>query len=124
MSAALGLNVRTVVSLHLWDLFRTRALGEPCSEVVRRTGRHTAYRRARHRGHADAHGRLVRIPAGAKDGKVKHAIRPVMAGQVPPPGGGCGGWSADRECRSQTDTPGKNALPGGRARRCPRGENA
>ena len=50
MSAALGLKVRTVVSLHLWDLFRTRALGEPGSEGVRRTGRHTAYRKARHAG--------------------------------------------------------------------------
>jgi hypothetical protein len=46
----LGLKVRTVVSLHLWDLFRTRAQGKPGSEGVRRTGRHTAYRRARHAG--------------------------------------------------------------------------
>src|SRR6516164_849613 len=82
MSAALGLKVRTVVSLHLWDLFRTRAQGEPGSEGVRRTCRHTAYRRAA-RGHADAHGRLVRIPAGAQDGKVKQAIQPVMAVLVP-----------------------------------------
>ena len=50
MSAALGLKVRTVVSLHLWDPFRTRALGEPGSEGVRRTCRPTAYRRARHAG--------------------------------------------------------------------------
>jgi hypothetical protein len=42
----LGLKVRTVVSLHLWDLFRTRALGEPGSEGVRRTGRHATSRRA------------------------------------------------------------------------------
>src|SRR5437667_6796744 len=77
MSAALGLKVRTVVSLHLWDLFRTRALGEPGSEGVRRTGCHTASLRARHRGHADAHGRQVRIPACAWDGKAKHAIRPT-----------------------------------------------
>jgi len=32
------------------DLFRTRALGEPGSEGVRRTGCHAAYRRARHAG--------------------------------------------------------------------------
>src|SRR6266702_3835259 len=79
MSAALGLKVRTVVSLYLWGLIRTRALGEPGSEGVRRTGRHAASRRARHRGHADAHGRLVRIPARAGDGKAKHAIRPGVA---------------------------------------------
>src|SRR5690349_22643429 len=79
MSAALGLKVRTVVSLHLWDLFRTRALGEPGSEGVRRTGCHPASLRARHRGHADAHGRQVRIPACAWDGKAKHAIRPYVA---------------------------------------------
>src|SRR5262249_60736540 len=79
MSAALELKVRTVVSLHLWDLFRTRALGEPGSEGVRHTGRHTASRKARHRGHADAHGRQVRIPACAGDGKAKHAIRPHVA---------------------------------------------
>src|SRR6516225_5686808 len=79
MSAALGLKLRTVVSLHLWDLFRTRALGEPGSEGVRHTGRHTASHIARHRGHADAHGRLVRIPAWAEDGKAKHAIRPGVA---------------------------------------------
>jgi len=83
MSAALGLKVRTVVSLHLWDLFRTRALGEPGSEGVRHTGRHTASRSARHRGHADAHGRQVRIPACAWDGKVKHAIRPAWPARHP-----------------------------------------
>jgi len=49
-SAAFGLKVRTVVSLYLWDLFRTRAQGKPGSEGVRRTGRRTAYRRARHAG--------------------------------------------------------------------------
>ena len=49
-SAAFGLKVRTVVSLYLWDLFRTRARGEPGREGVRRTCRHTAYRRARHVG--------------------------------------------------------------------------
>src|SRR5690349_2217751 len=82
MSAALGLKVRTVVSLYLWDLFRTRALGEPGSEGVRRTSRHPASHRARHRGHADAHGRQVRIPACAGQGKAKHAIRPRVARQT------------------------------------------
>jgi len=78
----LGLKVRTVVSLHLWDLFRARALGEPGSEGVRHTGRLAASRRARHRGHADAHGRQVRIPADDGDGKAKQARRPAGAGLV------------------------------------------
>src|SRR5579863_6644517 len=100
MSAAFGLKVRTVVSLHLWDLFRTRALGEPGSEGVRRTGRHTASRWARHCGHADAHGRLVRIPARAGDGKVKHAIRPPWPPRCP--GGAWEPGPPDRCARSGT----------------------
>ena len=39
MSAALGLKVRTVVSLHLWGLFRTRALGVPAIDGLGPRGR-------------------------------------------------------------------------------------
>src|SRR6266699_1152200 len=92
MSAALGLKVRTVVSLHLWGLFRTRALGEPGSEGVHRTGRHAAPHRARQRGHADTHGRQARIPGYAGDGKAKHAIRPGMARLLALAANGARGW--------------------------------
>jgi len=76
----------------LWGLFRTRALGEPGSEGVRRTGRHATSRRARHRGHADAHGRQARIPGYAGDGKAKHAIRPGMARLLALAANGARGW--------------------------------
>src|ERR1700722_13328782 len=124
MSAALGLKVRTVVSLYLWDLFRTRALGEPGSEGVRRTGRRVASRWARHRGHADAHGRQVRIPACAEDGKAKSCdtpLRGLSGSQTATAGRGCPARGAGPvACLSpathegiQPNTPGEGGRPGG-----------
>src|SRR5438105_1430825 len=79
MSAALGLKVRTVVSLHLWDLFHgpapwaSPAAGQSAVPAARTTYRLTVYRR-----HADTQGRLLRVPVSAKDSKVaaKRARQP------------------------------------------------